>query len=45
MTRWPVFNVADMAVSGGMIILVAYLIFVGDPLNPPSKVPVENSDG
>jgi len=32
MLRWPVFNVADMAVSGGMMILIAYIIFVGDPL-------------
>ncbi|MBD3223531.1 MAG: signal peptidase II [Caldithrix sp.] len=32
MYRWPVFNVADMAVSTGMIILIIYLIFIGDPL-------------
>ncbi len=32
LTRWPVFNVADMAVSTGMIIIIAYLIFIGDPL-------------
>ena len=37
MTRWPVFNVADMAVSGGMIILIAYIILIGDPLNPTTK--------
>ncbi|MBN2426367.1 MAG: signal peptidase II [Calditrichaceae bacterium] len=35
--RWPVFNVADMAVSGGMIILISYLIFVGDPLKNAPK--------
>ncbi len=32
LTRWPVFNVADSAVTVGMIILIFYLIFVGDPL-------------
>ncbi|HHM01942.1 MAG TPA: signal peptidase II [Caldithrix abyssi] len=32
-TRWPVFNVADMAVSGGMIIIFAYILFHGDPLS------------
>jgi signal peptidase II len=32
LTRWPVFNVADMAVSCGMIIMIGYMIFVGDPL-------------
>lgn len=37
MLRWPVFNVADMAVSGGMIILIAYIVFVGDPLNTSEK--------
>lgn len=25
--RWPIFNVADIAVSAGMIILIAYVIF------------------
>ncbi len=33
MTRWPVFNVADMAVSGGMILIFAYILFHGDPLS------------
>jgi signal peptidase II len=32
MTRWPVFNVADMAVTCGMIIIISYLVFIGDPL-------------
>jgi len=43
MTRWPVFNVADMAVSGGMIILIAYILFVGDPLKKISSTSVESS--
>ena len=45
MTRWPVFNVADMAVSGGMIILISYLIFVGDPFHEKSKEVVDNNAG
>ena len=32
MTRWPIFNVADIAITCGMIVIVSYLIFVGDPL-------------
>lgn len=32
LTRWPVFNVADSAVTIGMIILIFYIIFIGDPL-------------
>ncbi|MHB2155771.1 signal peptidase II [Calditrichota bacterium GD2] len=32
MTRWPVFNVADSAVTVGMTILIFYIIFIGDPL-------------
>ncbi len=32
MTRWPVFNIADSAVTIGMILLIAYIILVGDPL-------------
>ena len=35
MTRWPVFNVADMAVSCGMIIIFAYIIIKGDPDKAP----------
>lgn len=31
MTRWPVFNIADMAVSCGMIIIFAYILIKGDP--------------
>ncbi len=38
LTRWPVFNVADMAVSGGMIIIITYMTFFGDPLK---KSPTE----
>lgn len=45
MTRWPVFNVADMAVTGGMIIIISYLVFVGDPLKPAEKPAVELGDG
>ncbi len=37
MLRWPVFNVADMAVTGGMIILITYILFVGDPLKTSEK--------
>jgi len=36
MTRWPVFNIADMAVSGGMIIIFSYILFKGDPLKTPA---------
>ena len=32
LTRWPVFNIADSAVTTGMIILIFYIIFIGDPL-------------
>ncbi len=32
MTRWPVFNVADSAVTIGMLFLIAYIAFIGDPL-------------
>ena len=45
MTRWPVFNVADMAVTSGMIIIISYLIFVGDPLKPAENPAVELNDG
>ncbi len=43
MTRWPVFNVADMAVSGGMIILITYILFVGDPIKQVSGKSTESS--
>ncbi len=43
MTRWPVFNVADMAVSGGMIILIVYILFVGDPMKQASHSTAESS--
>lgn len=39
MTRWPVFNVADMAVSCGMIIIFTYILIKGDP----DKAPVRES--
>ena len=32
MTRWPVFNIADSAVTIGMIFLIGYILFMGDPL-------------
>jgi signal peptidase II len=37
MTRWPVFNVADMAVSCGMIIIFSYIIIKGDPEKAPAR--------
>lgn len=37
MTRWPVFNVADSSVTVGMVVIIAYLIFIGDPLNESSQ--------
>jgi len=37
MTRWPVFNIADMAVSCGMIIIFAYILIKGDPDKAPAK--------
>lgn len=43
MTRWPVFNVADMAVSGGMIILIIYILFVGDPIKHATKATTKSS--
>jgi len=45
MTRWPVFNVADMAVTGGMIIIIFYLLFIGDPLKTTHKSSLESSNG
>ena len=44
LTRWWVFNVADMAVSGGMILIIIYVIIEGDPLKKTSKEPVKASD-
>ncbi|NOG44235.1 MAG: signal peptidase II [Calditrichaeota bacterium] len=43
MTRWPVFNVADMAVSGGMILIFGYILLKGDPLNKSVKEPTETT--
>lgn len=45
MTRWPVFNVADMAITCGMFIIVSYLIFVGDPLVSFQKQTASLSNG
>ena len=45
MTRWPVFNVADIAITCGMIIIISYLIFVGDPLAAFQKQTVILSNG
>lgn len=45
MTRWPTFNIADVAITCGMIIIIFYLVFVGDPLTSFSKQTVELSDG
>ncbi len=45
MTRWPVFNVADIAITCGMIIIISYLIFVGDPLAAFQKQTVMLSNG
>lgn len=42
MTRWPVFNIADMAVSAGMIMLVAYILIVGDPFKPQPQTSAES---
>lgn len=43
MTRWPVFNVADMAVSGGMMLIFGYILIKGDPLNKPSQKSTQNT--
>lgn len=48
MTRWPVFNVADSAVTVGMVMIIFFLIFVGDPLRQTptsSESSVESSNG
>lgn len=44
LTRWWVFNVADMAVSGGMILIAIYVIFEGDPLKKTSKTAVSSTN-
>lgn len=41
MTRWPVFNIADMAVSCGMIIIFTFIMIKGDPLKPTPKESTE----
>ncbi len=45
MTRWPVFNIADMAVTGGLTIIIFYLLFIGDPLKNTPKSSLESSNG
>jgi len=42
LTRWPVFNVADSAVTVGMILIFIYFIFVGDPLKESASTAVES---
>lgn len=44
MTRWPVFNIADMAVSCGMIIIFAFILLKGDPLRETSKESSESPE-
>ena len=43
MTRWPVFNVADIAVSVGMIMLMIFIIFDEEPETEAEEIPAENS--
>ena len=45
MTRWPVFNVADMAVTCGLTVIIFYLLFIGDPLKNNQKSSLESSNG
>lgn len=42
MSRWPVFNIADTAVSTGMILIFLYLIIYGDPLSQQAEKPALN---
>jgi len=41
---WPVFNLADSAISTGVTALAAYLIFIGDDL-PAAPRPAPHDDG
>jgi len=41
--RWPVFNVADTAVSTGMILVFSYLIIYGDPLKSSKSLQDESA--
>ena len=45
MTRWPVFNIADIAVTCGLTIIIIYLLFIGDPLKNTQKSSLESSNG
>ncbi|MGD9486731.1 MAG: signal peptidase II [Calditrichaceae bacterium] len=45
MDRWPVFNVADMAVTGGMILLLFYMLFLPNPVTSYQKTISESSNG
>jgi signal peptidase II len=36
---WPLFNLADSAITGGVAILAGYLIFVGDEPAPAPRTP------
>lgn len=45
LTRWYVFNVADMAVTCGLTVIIFYLLFIGDPLKNTQKSSLESSNG
>jgi len=45
MTRWPVFNVADSSVFVGMVVLIIYLIVLGDPLKEKRRLSSEPTHG
>jgi signal peptidase II len=36
---WPVFNIADSAITTGVTMLAGYLIFVGDDTQPAARTP------
>jgi len=43
MTRWPVFNVADIAVSVGMIMLLIFIVFDKETEPRTEEVTIENN--